>query len=225
MVTTRPQAARLRANQRGTAIFVVVLVLALLSGIGLFAARVTGSVDAATGYARQAAQARGLAIFASQVAPAVMTSIGDAMFMDVGTGKPSRCSATRYLPNVPCAVRYHQDLVNLSAVSVGSSTPLLTPQTELTEGSLGPRTGIASLAGVEGNLNIEFFERFQAPPGAGQDAGSNPVGTMAKVYEYSISASAQIRPIVGSANALWCGPNTESSSANVQTIRMYVIAP
>jgi hypothetical protein len=227
MVKKLPYVARRHAKDRGTAIFVVVLVLALLSGIGLFAARVTGSVDAATGYARQAAQARALAIFASQMAPAVMTSIGDQMDAARKTGQPTRCSANRYLPNVPCAIRYHQDLVNSSAVSVGSSTALLASQTETTEGSLGPSTGIATVPGIEGNLRVEYFERFQAPPGRGNNAGSNGSGEMFKVYEYSIAASAQIRPLasLGSASAEWCAPNTESSSANVQTIRMYVTAP
>jgi hypothetical protein len=227
MVKKKPSSTRCHADERGTAIFVVVLVMSLLTGIGLFAARVTGSVDAATGYARQAAQARALAVFASQMAPAVMTSIGEQMDAARRTGQPTPCSANRYLPNVPCALRRHQDLVNSSAVSVGSSTALLAPQTDTTEGSLGPSTGITTVAGVEGNLRIEFFERFQAPPGKGNNAGSNGSGEMFKVYEYSIAASAQIRPIpiVGSASAEWCSPNTKSSSANVQTVRMYVTAP
>jgi hypothetical protein len=223
MVKRLPAAAGCHANERGTAIFVVVLVMSLLTGIGLFAARLTGSVDAATGYARQAAQARSLAVFASQLAPAVMTSIGDQMDAARRTGQPTPCSANRYLPNMPCALRRHQDLVN----SVGSSNTLLTPQTDTTDGSLGPSTGITTVAGVEGNLHIEYFERFQAPPGKGNNAGSNGSGEMFKVYEYSIAASAQIRPIltVGSASAEWCGPDTKSSSANVQTVRMYVTAP
>ena len=72
--TPAPLRASVRRHQRGATIFVVLLVITLLSGIGLFAARVTGSVDAATGYARQAAQAKGLALYATQMSAALLAN-------------------------------------------------------------------------------------------------------------------------------------------------------
>jgi hypothetical protein len=219
-----------RKDERGTAIFVVVLVITLLTGIGLFAARVTGSVDAATGYARQAAQARALAIYAAQMAPGVLATDSASILIEMNTAKsaPStKCPTNRLLP-MDCAVRNHHDLVRISNASVKLSDALLAAQTETAPGSFGPSTGIAAasglVAGLEGNLNIEYFERVAAPPVSGNNkGGNNPSPTTP--FEYGITASAQIRSMTNATSEAWCASDDETSNANVQAIRMYVTVP
>jgi hypothetical protein len=218
--------AAVRCNERGATIFVVVLVITLLSGIGLFAARVTGSVDAATGYARQAAQAKGLALFATQMSAAVLANeydrIRQEMLASANASTPSICVTNGYRARTPCALRRHQDLDRVSRTSLRKETTVLVPQSEDSSGSLGPRTNITSLSGVEGNLLVEYFDRVSAPRLAGFNQGSTS-NTASHGFEYSATASAQIRPLIDAASVNWCTPDNESSSANVQAIRMYVV--
>jgi hypothetical protein len=214
------------AKERGTAIFVVVLVVTLLTSVGLFAARITGSVDAATGYARQSAQAKGLAIYSSQMATAVLgsdsTSISGEMSRVVGAGVATFCATNRYAVNTECALRRHEDLVRVSLN--GSGSPLLALQGEADHGSLGPLTGLSTVAGLEGNLQLEYFERMPATL-PGYESGSNLKVQGPPRFEYGVTASAQIRPILGTVSAQWCSPDNQTSTANVQSIRMYVNAP
>lgn len=224
--TPAPRRASVRHHQRGATIFVVVLVITLLSGIGLFAARVTGSVDAATGYARQAAQAKGLALYATQMSAALLANeydrIRQEMLASASAAAPSICVTNGYRAKMPCALRRHQDLDRVSRTSLRKESSVLVPQSGDSSGSLGPRTNLASLSGVEGNLLVEYFDRVSAPRLAGYNQGSTASGS-SHGFEYSATASAQIRPLIDAANANWCSPDNESSSANVQAIRMYVV--
>jgi hypothetical protein len=225
VVAEAPLVRRRLTQERGTAIFVVVLVLALLTGIGLFAARVTGSVDAATGYARQSAQTKALAVFAAQMAPNVLAkdkeSIGVQMDLTKTSGTATQCPTNLYQKNGECAVRNHQDLIRVSG---GTAETILASQKIDAAGSLGPQTTFSTLKGVEGNLRVEYFERCAAPPVAGNSKGSNGAGPTTP-FEYGITASAQIRPLINASNADWCSPDNETSSANIQAIRMYVTVP
>ena len=45
-----------RQNQRGAAVFIVVMVITLLTAVGMFAARSASLVDVASGYGRNAMQ-------------------------------------------------------------------------------------------------------------------------------------------------------------------------
>lgn len=219
-----------RSGERGTAIFVVVLVVTLLTGIGLFAARITGSVDAATGYARQADQAKALAIYAAQLAPAVLANsthkqlIPLEMDTALASAAPGMCPTNgidpvthAYRSNMHCSVRAHQQLSQILA------TPILTRQLEQTSGSLGPHTANLT-AGVDGNLRLEYFSRERDLAQSGFQAGSNAPPGGEVPFEFSVTASAQIRPILGVANDAWCSPDNQTSSANVQAVRVYVSA-
>jgi len=218
---------RCHSGERGTAIFVVVMVVTLLTGIGLFAARVTGSVDRATGEARQAAQAMGLALYAAQLAPVALAvdkyPIIDQMDRSKVAGAMTPCATNRYLPNLECALRHHVDLTSL-ATRTGATNGILESQLPAVPGSLGSSTGDATLLGVEGNLLIEYFERGAAIPIPGSSKGSNG-GNLSPPLEFAITASAQIRPMIGAANNAWCSAANASVSANVQSVRMYVTVP
>lgn len=215
-----------RGGERGAAIFVVVLVITLLTGIGLFAARVTGSVDAAAGYARQAAQAKALSLYATQMSAAVLANEYDRIRLDMqaaeATATSSMCMTNGLRGNAPCALRRHPDLDRVSKTSLRKDNTVLVAQTEELAGSLGPRTNTSGPDGVEGNLLIEYFERVSAPRVAGFDQGSTASG-QAHTFEYGVTASAQIRPVISALNANWCTPDSEAASANVQAIRAYVV--
>ncbi|HEY5957590.1 MAG TPA: hypothetical protein VIV60_13585 [Polyangiaceae bacterium] len=209
-------------GERGTAIFIVVMVVTLLTGIGLFAARVTGSVDAAMGYARQSAQTRALAVYAAQLAPSLLSALSyraiAEMDATVATGTITPCPTNGTSPNQRCLIRNHQAL----ATSFGIE--LITQQAETVPGSLGPSTGLTSVPGVDGNLRIEVFERYRLGVLPGFDFGGNSRG-MGTFDEYGVTAWAQVRPIITAPNPAWCGTVAESSTATVQAVRVNVIAP
>jgi hypothetical protein len=66
---------RARSNERGTALFVVVLVITLLTGVGIYAVHTTALVDRAAGQSNQAAQAAYAAELATLVAVAHLSTI------------------------------------------------------------------------------------------------------------------------------------------------------
>lgn len=215
------------AGERGATIFVVLLVVTLLTGIGLFAARVTGSVDSAAGFARQASQAKALALYAGQMSAAVLANERDAIRREMATAEQSTASpcVTNQYRAAPCALRRHQDLDRISAASLRQpGSKIISPQAEQTHGSLGPRTNLATVAGLEGNLQVEYFERAAAAALAGANQGGNAPG-QSSAFEYSVTAFAQIRPVINAASVDWCSPDNESATANVQAVRMYIVVP
>jgi hypothetical protein len=227
MVARNHRFPRHRSEERGTAIFVVVLVVTMLTGVGLFAARITNSVDIAAGYAQQAAQARALALYSSQMALAALSGDNASIVVQMDAvangAAPDQCPTNGYLPGLECAIRNHQDVIRIAAAT-GAAAGVLTAQQASTPGSLGPPTGLSTILGTDGNLNIEFFERVAAPPPAGNNQGGNG-GAVHVPFEYAITASAQIRPVITAASPAWCSPDNASSSANVQAVRLYVTVP
>ncbi|HMA93319.1 MAG TPA: hypothetical protein VKP30_11580 [Polyangiaceae bacterium] len=205
----------------------VLLVVTLLTGIGLFAARVTGSVDAAAGFARQASQAKALALYAAQMSASVLANERDAIRREMSKAElatASPCVTNQYRA-APCALRRHQDLDRISAASLRQpGATVIVPQAEQAHGSLGPRTNLAAVAGLEGNLQVEYFERSAAAAMSGANQGGNAPG-QSSAFEYSVTAFAQIRPVINGTSTDWCSPDNESSTANVQAVRMYIVVP
>ena len=123
--SANPVAYRHRASERGTAIFVVVLVITMLTGIGLFAARMTSSVDTATGFARQAAQAQGLTLYAGQLAADILVDqaavIKDAMEVAASAGMGAVCPTNRGVTNTYCAYRSNVELIVPEKIKVDLS--------------------------------------------------------------------------------------------------------
>jgi hypothetical protein len=83
---------------------------------------------------------------------------------------------------------------------------------------------LASVTGVDGNIRIELFERYNLGVLPGFDFGSNTRG-LGTYDEYGVTAWAQVRPIITATNPLWCGTAAESSTATVQAVRVNVVAP
>jgi hypothetical protein len=213
------------ATERGTAIFVVVLVLTTLTGIGLFAARMTSSVDTATGYARQSLQAQGLSIYAGQLAANVLVDqaaiIKNAMESSAATGTGASCPSNRGQANAYCAYRTNSELSNLTQAAAAT---LLVAQGQDQHGSLGPMHGLSTVGGVEGTMQIEFLDVARAIPKAGASMGSSTQSTETP-YEFGLNAWAQIRPAINANSPNWCLSDAASTSSNVQAARLYITVP
>jgi hypothetical protein len=213
------------ASERGTAIFVVVLVVTLLTGIGIFSARITTSVDSATGYVRQSAQAQSLSIYASQLAANMLTNqaglIKDTMETSAATNQGAGCPSNRGFAGGFCAFRNNAELTSLVA---STTITLLAPQQEATPGSLGPKHGQSTVAGIEGVMQIEFIDVARAIPRAGASMGSAS-STTEIPYEFGANAWAQIRPTITALSTNWCQSDAAATNANVQATRLYISVP
>jgi hypothetical protein len=216
---------RFGSSERGTTVFVVVLVLAMLTGIGLFAARMTTSVDAATGYARQAAQAQGLSLYAGQLAASVLLNqagiIKNSMEQAATAGTGATCPSNRGTLNAYCAYRSHVELADL-ALRLNETLVVASDVTK--PGSLGPKRLSADILGVEGTMQVEFLDVARAIPKPGASMGSN-TNSAETPYEFAVNAWAQIRAASNASSPNWCSSDSASNSANVQAARLYITVP
>lgn len=80
-----------RQHERGAALFLVVMVIAVLSAIGIFAMRQASLVDTAAGYNRQGVQAGMLADFAAR-STATYMSRGEDFIAKAASDRTSGCS-------------------------------------------------------------------------------------------------------------------------------------
>jgi hypothetical protein len=224
-------------SERGAALFVVVMVITMLTGVGLFAARSTSLVDAATGYARQAAQAVALADYGAQL---VASELGEGraervfQLMDLHNqycptyGDPAAWTTT-WKDKLAAPACYAYDYNQLEArvqTNTSKAANVLEYQSELADGSLGAKfLDSASRYGVDGVLVVEVFDAFQISNIQGENA-AKPSGR-----EVTINSMAQIRPFSAESqrsqdNATWCSTNTSAgNAASLLSVRSQLVVP
>ena len=135
--STRSPLARLRARRhnRGAAVFLVVLVIAMLGAMGVFASRAAGLTEAAAGFERSNVQTDMLVQHGMMLTAAEVGAQSDAIlavYQAILQGKPGfsqQCSSGKWFPpvlgyNYPCQ---QFDLSTLSMV--GSTSPPVSPAT------------------------------------------------------------------------------------------------
>ncbi len=227
--------ARPQAQERGAAIFVVVLVIALLSGIGAFAAHSASLVDTATGYVRQMSQAQGLSIYAGLLAASELDEGRASAILDQMAERAEVCPSNPAGASLPCYKIMDDEMTARVRSHPSNNVTLIDLQTATAAGSLGPAHGLTSTtAGLEGALMVEFLEAYQAIPPAGEDKGGQG---RYKTYEITVNAWSQVRPALGVNSTSWCpgvGETTSissnvadamSASATLQAVRAYVHVP
>jgi hypothetical protein len=211
-------------SERGAAIFVVVMVITLLTGIGVYAAHSASMVDTATGYARQSSQAQGLSIYASLLAASELDQGRTAAILLQMDRRTEICpSNPTGAPNLPCYKILDAEMSNRVKSHPGNDdVDLLVHQEAEIDGSLGPRHGLAGDSGIEGTMMVEFLEDYQSIPPAGEDKGG--LGHY-KTYEITLNAWSQVRPVLGSTDPSWCGTDDSSAGATLQAVRAYIQVP
>ncbi len=211
-----------RHTERGAALFVVVMVVTLLTAVGLFAARSTSLVDAATGYARQSAQTIALADYGSRL---VASELGEGRAMRIFQLMDTRnqyCPTYAGSTGQPC---YAYDSSQLDArvyLNTTNTSHVIESQKNDRDGSLGPMFTAAS-NGVDGLLTVELFDAFEISNIQGESA-AKPSGR-----EVTINSIAQIRPFRNNTSdtAAWCSAAnaTLATAASLLSVRAQVIVP
>lgn len=216
---------RTRTGERGAALFVVVMVITLLTAVGIFAARSTSIVDAATGYGRQAAQTLALADYGAKI---VASELGEGRAVRVFQLMDSRnqyCPTYGTLSNQPCYAFDYSQLESRVLANTSNAYNVIEWQSETTEGSLGPMFVDSSItSGIDGVLIVEVFDPFEISNIKGESA-SKPSGR-----EVTLNSIAQIRPFSALAqrsqnNAQWCSTAEASTAASLLSVRSQVLVP
>ncbi len=227
-----------RADERGAAIFIVVMVIALLTAVGLFAARAASLSETAAGFDRQSLQALALAEYAGKAGTA---QIGRApsSYVRMIWNSQDRCEVNGRITDpsllgsgitrIGCYNIYSNEIFNtVSTFPAGTARAanLLDPQTNTQPGSLGP--ALPEAAGSEkpnsfldGVFKVELTDAYQRLPPARMDQAANQF----RSYQITLTAFAQIRNLAGALSPdsnPWCSANLSSTSANVQAVRAFV---
>jgi hypothetical protein len=203
-----------RARERGATLFVVVLVITLLMGIGTYAARSAHLATQASGYERQQTQARYIAEYALLlVSSKLSTPSGYKILVDTANPAPtSTCyaQAAAAMISPTCSLITYQDR---SAVLLGLQADLTTvgfnvcdPATIAAAGSLGP-------AATECDFKVELTDVVKGATRPG-DQGSN------LFYWYvTATVTGQVRL---RAAALPVLDPTAGQSSSTQTLRSHL---
>ena len=226
-----PRPIRRSPDERGAAVFVVVLAITLLTAIGVFAVRNASLVEQAAGYGRQASQTAYLTEYAARAVAAEVGDGGARTYIDkVATGT-DECFANRQLnatalgagiTYLPCYKLFYTDI----GKRVDAHFPLnllLEQQKTNAVGSLGPKLDLAgAMTAMEGIFVVEMTDPAESTPTPGSAVGSNNPANTFRDVQLTFTAFAQIRPIGANPAQPWCATQSLSTSASVTSLRSHV---
>lgn len=220
---------RRRSDERGAAVFVVVLAVTLLTAIGVFALRNASLVEQAAGYDRQASQPLYLSEYAARAVAAEVGSGAARTYIDkVATGTDT-CYANDLLvgtdldPNVsylPCYKLFYTD-VEQRVDKHFSNQKVLDAHDGVTAGSLGPKLP-AGVDSTEGVFVVEMTDPAESTPTPGSAVGGNNPANTFRDVQVTFTAFAQIRQMDPNPGDPWCSNASLSTSASVTSLRSHV---
>lgn len=219
--SSRPTLVRLQRyrEQRGNALFIVLMVITLLTAVGLFAMRSASLSNQAAGYNRQGVQTLYLAEFAARSVAAELVGKEQHYFNRIIRGTSSGgddCRANRDLATLvgperpPCAKLLSQDIWNRANaafpgnVGTADSPDLL--------GTLGSSE-------LEGAFVVEMTDLSRVGvPIAGEDTA--PEGF--KHMQVLLTATAQVRPLAPAGSTETECVDALSVTSSLQNLRARV---
>jgi len=207
------RAARVaRAGQRGATLFIVVLVMTLLMGIGAFAARSAHLATTSSGYVRQQAQARYVGEYGLMLATSLLSGSGGQSYLKLLGAPAESCTGqTAALMLAPsCYKMSYQELQGmLGSFKICDATP----SSNAFPGSLG-------MANAECEFGIELTDKTLGMTPSGFDT-SGGAGKPLKFFFVTATASAQVRLVNNTAGSL---DAASAESSGTQTLRGRILA-
>lgn len=187
-----PQLPPRRRDERGTAIFIVVMVLTLLTAVGVFAIRASSMSISTAGYERQNTQNHYVGEYGMLgTVTELSTTRRSAYITKMSTSGDTCWAAQNAAPGVgvpvPCYRVYARDVQN----SLLSGRVLFEPSsadggTLVTPGSLGP-------APLDGDFVVEMTDPGPVGlPVAGTDVGGT--GPRFRYLQVTLTSIGQVRP-------------------------------
>jgi hypothetical protein len=196
-----------RRDERGAAVFMVVMVLTLISAIGVFSMRSASLVDLASGYNRQNVQAGFIAEYAARAAA---TYIGDNESLVESTDRVAGCAPNLLSANAnaPCTVLKTSLLAGVYA----DSAPVA-----FDDGL----AGLLSLPGELTSVQAEFVTELVEPGPA--NAMSSPGFESGEFKQITLTSIARVYPSDAGSIGV-CAPISRGAVSQ-QTVRAHVIVP
>jgi len=206
-------------NERGAAVFIVVMVMTLLTALGIFAVRSASLADVAAGYDREGAQAALVAEYAVTSTATYLSNAGNATFVlrrhdevaaNTGSSLLPQCQSNALLTTIPAGTRAPGcaliDSGEIQASVTRNGEYLFAPPNLSSSG-----TGATSSLNVNETTNAAFVvevteaaETGQASPGGGS------------FVSMTVTAMAQVRP------AAPCAATNTAPAAGQQAMRAIV---
>lgn len=203
---------RMRARERGATLFVVILVMTLLLGIGAFAARSAQLATASSGYARQQTQARYVGEYALMLATTLLSGGGGQSYLRAVGNPPATdlCDGqTATAMNMrTCYKMFYSDLQTMVG---GQGFSLCQPGSAAFPGSLG-------MANAECNFKLELTDKMQGMTPSGFDTGQ---GKPLKFFYVTATVIGQVRLTPVAPGAL---DAASAQSTSMQTLRSRILA-
>jgi hypothetical protein len=200
-----------RARERGATLFVVVLVMTLLLGIGTFAARAAHLATAASGSERQMTQARYVAEYGLGFATAKLSNGGAQSYLgrlrSPAVAELCACQ-TAATPQRTCYRMLETDIQN----DLGTAFNVCDKTNGLVPGSMG-------MANVECDFVVELTDLSQ---GFTLPGFSLKAGKALKFWYVTATSTGQVRL----SNTLGAGAldATSAESSGTQTVRSRILA-
>jgi hypothetical protein len=199
----RVRAAR---RQRGAAVMLVVLVLTMLMGIGLFAARTAQLSIGASGYDRQMTQTHYVAQYGIIAATSELSTSRLAGYIRTMAMQPdAQCSQgllQLYVPDYTCYRFGYQDL------QAQAGQPFMPAV---------PRTALGN-PNIEADWLVEMSDLAPAAPVAGMDLTSAGASNL-RFMAVTLTSTGQVRPISAGSTA----NQTSAASASIETQRAHLL--
>lgn len=196
-----------RRQQRGAAVFVVVLAVTLLTAIGVFAVHTALMVDQAAGYVRLARQTQFLAEYGTLTSATELGTLAGKTYSDLIHQGSSRCRANAPLAaGTPC-YKFDKAFLNRRTTAFGNQTIL---------SAATPGSGIPGSFGLNDKLVGDFIVELTDPGPVGQPVAGAQVGTGSYIKVTSTS-TAQIR-----SNNVAC-TNAVTTTLGQQSLRAHLL--
>lgn len=203
-----------RANERGAAMFVVVMVVTVLAAVGVFAIRASSLAQLASGYVRQSTQNQQISEYGLLAVVTEMNTLRKDLYRNQMISRPAECYATAGAANKACYKFHAPDI----QVNVGTG-PLFAPASATDDGvvipgSLGPLPMMPMFA----------VEMFDLGPAARATPGSDVGGTSGAKSRYEqVTVVSTGRVQIGEAGAPTC--SDEDVAGTAATKAFLIIGP
>ncbi len=211
MVTT-VRAIRRRRRQRGMSVLIVFLVMTMLVGIGVFAARSSTLSTSMAGSSKQLAQTRYLTEYAIMNAAAALARDPDRYVKEmpkyVAVAGDPKCYGFATVPNATCFP------IGFKQLEDDAKTPLVVPADvpNKVPGGLG-------IGDLDTDFNIDITDLQPASPPVAGEALNADSAVKVSYLSLTLTATGQIRAKVQAANM----QQNLSLNASVQSWRAHLV--
>lgn len=163
-----------RANERGAAMFIVVMVVTVLAAVGVFAVRAASVSQLASGYVRQSTQNQHISEYGLLAVVTEMNTLRKDLYRNQMISQPVICNATQGAANEACYKFHAPDI----QVNVGTG-PLFEAASTANDGAIVPGS-----LGPLPTMPLFSVEMFDPGPAARATPGSDVGGTSGAKSRY-----------------------------------------